>query len=925
MKPLQELADDWPRLSRLLDEALELEPAQRAGWLSGLPPEHAALRDTLARLLQAGGEVETGDFLRTLPPLPVAAPGVDAPAPGARVGPWRLLRELGRGGMGQVFLAERADGALKRQVALKLPRLTWADDLARRLARERDLLATLEHPHIARLYDAGVDEAGRPWLAIEVVQGQPLDRHATALGLSLDQRLALLEQVCAAVAYAHGRLVVHGDLKPANILVTPEGQVRLLDFGVARLVEAEGTEAGAVSTLLGRGLTPDYASPEQRRGERLTTASDVYSLGVVAFELLAGRRPAVPAVGEADGDEPPRASEVASDPVLRRALRGDADAVLAQALQSDPARRHANVDALAQELGRLRRGEPVAARRDNRWRRWRHRAWRRRVPLGLAAGVALALLGGAFAQAAVALALAGGFALAWWQRDRARQEAAAAREALRHAERQAERAERAKRFALSLLEGADPDAGAGAATTALELLQRARGEIEAELGGDIEAATEMRTAVGRALLGLGQVEPAHELLRATADEAVRSLGPDSALAQRARLHEAEALIARQQVDAALALIQPISRRTRTSPERAAEHALACRLEALALLDGGRGDEAVEAAERAVAAAAQLPGREGAVARLAALSERVNVRMTTGRPSSAEAVEALAAAEALHGARRPRPAPMLAAREALALARVREGFAAEALAVLRDMPGDWAALLGARHQRVATTWNLLGNAQLSLGDEMAALQAFEQSVAVSRACHGAVSRSTGLELTMVGGCLLKLRRDDDAAVVLAEAVTVLVAAAGDDHARTTYAREMLAVALARSHRIADAWAALEACRPSALFAFDAARHGLRRAQVQLAAGQADAGLHDLQAMIAACPQLPPDIQALVRLTEGELFAARGYPTEAAAALAAAESLVATRWVPHSVVLAEIRRRRAELESGLPAPQSPVACG
>ncbi|MFY7901455.1 MAG: serine/threonine-protein kinase, partial [Rubrivivax sp.] len=295
---LSDLAADWPRLNALLDEALSLPAPERAAWLRVLPAEHMALKDTLARLLDVRAGIETGDFLGTLPRLDGAAgEGGEVADPGAakagdEVGPYRLVRELGEGGMGSVWLAERADGQLKRQVALKLPRLTWARGLAERMARERDILATLEHPHIARLYDAGVDRLGRPWLALEYVRGRPIDEHARERALDTSARVRLLLQVCEAVAYAHGRLVIHRDLKPSNILVSDEGVVKLLDFGIAKLALADGpAPPTALTERVGRAMTLDYASPEQLRGEALTTSSDVYSLGVVAYELLAGVRP----------------------------------------------------------------------------------------------------------------------------------------------------------------------------------------------------------------------------------------------------------------------------------------------------------------------------------------------------------------------------------------------------------------------------------------------------------------------------------------------------------------------------------------------------------------------------------------------------------------------------------------------------------
>ncbi len=425
MPQTPDLAAHWPQLDRLLDEALDQPPAAREAWLAALTPEHAGLSDTLRRLLQAHRQAETQDFLGALPALAAGTQArqeddTDLPQAHDVVGPYRLLRELGRGGMGTVWLAERDDGQLKRPVALKLPQLSWARGLAERLARERDILATLAHPHIARLYDAGVDTQGRPWLALEYVQGQSLDAHAQAAGLSVAQRLQLLLQVCEAVAYAHSRLIIHRDLKPGNILVSDDGQVKLLDFGIAKLTQGDTAEASALTRLSGMAMTLDYASPEQVRGEPLSTASDVYSLGVVAYELLTGQRPYRLKRGSAaeleeaiTSAELPLASSRAGDAVLRKALRGDIDAILNKALKKNVAERYATVDALALDITRHLKREAVLARPDAL--AYRAARFLRRHRLPVAAG------------GAVALALVAGTGVALWQAQQARQQAERAR------------------------------------------------------------------------------------------------------------------------------------------------------------------------------------------------------------------------------------------------------------------------------------------------------------------------------------------------------------------------------------------------------------------------------------------------------------------------------------------------------------------
>ena len=396
---LHDLSPEWPALSRLLDEALDLAPAERERWLGSLGQD-AGRANTLRRMLARADAAETADFLGALPGIGPPEPA--GLAPGQRVGPYVLIFELGVGGMGAVWLAERADGSLKRKVALKLPHMSWTPALAERLARERDILAGLEHPNIARLYDAGADAKGRPWLALEYVEGEPIDAHCERHALPLRGRLGLLLQVARAVAHAHSRLVVHRDLKPANILVTAEGQVRLLDFGIAKLMEGDLTQETQLTRQGGRALTLEYASPEQIRGEPIGTASDVYSLAVVAYGLLAGASPyRVKRSRAAEFEEaivsldPPLASDAARSQALKKPLRGDLDAILNKALKKNAAERYATVDAFAQDIERHLRGEPVQARPDRIGYRSLRFVQRHRLPVAAGSAVLLAAVAGA--------------------------------------------------------------------------------------------------------------------------------------------------------------------------------------------------------------------------------------------------------------------------------------------------------------------------------------------------------------------------------------------------------------------------------------------------------------------------------------------------------------------------------------------------
>ncbi len=396
----------WQRVRDLFEAALPLEPATRARYVAEAAADDTPLAEEVIRLLAS--DEKAAAFLSTPPGavLQGLAPGEAGPVTvGRHIGPYRVLGEISHGGMGAVYRAVRDDDQYQKQVAIKLIRGGLGPDfVVDRFKAERQILANLEHPNIARLIDGGTTEEGWPWFSMECVEGEPIDRYCGSRDLSTKQRLELFVIVCSAVQYAHQRLVIHRDLKPGNVLVAQDGTPKLLDFGIAKLLSADRPERRA--TVTGFALmTPEYASPEQVRGDLVTTASDVYSLGILLYELLAGRRAYEIETGSPDEIarvvcqmEPARPSAVAPRP-LSRQLAGDLDTIVMKAVRKEAARRYASVQELSDDIRRHLSGRPVMARGDALSYRAGKFVRRHRVGVAAAAVVLLSLVGGILATA----------------------------------------------------------------------------------------------------------------------------------------------------------------------------------------------------------------------------------------------------------------------------------------------------------------------------------------------------------------------------------------------------------------------------------------------------------------------------------------------------------------------------------------------
>ncbi|QTN21738.1 serine/threonine protein kinase [Rhizobacter sp. AJA081-3] len=775
--------NDWSALLRLLDEALELPPAEREAWLAAREASLGALAPALRQLLDERRAIETGTFLQALPVL-AAAPASAGLAMGQHIGPYALLRELGQGGMASVWLAERADGAHRREVALKLPWLgARARVIGERFAREREILSALTHPHIASVLDAGLDGA-QPWLALEYVQGEPITAHAAKQALPTAARLRLFLQVLQAVQHAHAQLVIHRDIKPANVLVDERGQVKLLDFGVAKLLDDDGaTQDTELTQLGGRAMTPQYASPEQVAGQTLGTASDVYSLGVLLHERhrpLRGHTPSSAPCPRRWKSMAP--SAMAVDPATARALRGDIDTIVMKALAALPADRYSSAESMAQDIERNLQSMPIQARPASLGYRLRKALVRHRVAYGVAS--------------ALSITLAAGLAATAWQAREARVEAA--------------RADRAKRFVLSIFQSADTGAGSGAATTALDLLRQARAKVDSDFRDDVAAQVELQTSIASGLIGFGQESEAVGLLEGVVQLATQRLGQSDRLTVQARRVLGEGLATQaRSADAIVHLRETLAQARRLDDSTLIVESMQWLSRSLIL--SGSNDEAVSMAREATAIADREAARIDPTTRLYAWAWLANALSSARRPGELDAaLKAEALAKQIFGTREVQP--LIANHLAVGNAYLAEGRYAEAVATLGDSAARMKALLGAQHRDVAAAFGFLGRAQRDHGQPDAALDSLRTGLKATgsgdsknSALHRAVSEQ------VMGDALNALGRHDEALAAVQRSLQAYEQAAGANSplARNAYLTQSMA--LAGLGRLAEAERELRARR------------------------------------------------------------------------------------------------------------------
>ena len=814
-------AEAWSEIHEIVDGALEVPAGERAAFVVRACGDDVVLRSEVDRFLAVCDATE--DWLEE-PAVTVAALVVqemcreraahDGPVDGTRVGPYRLIREVGRGGMGAVFLAERDDAQYRKRVALKLARGgTWPggdEHLIRRLLEERQILASLEHPNIARLLDGGVTDDGQPWFAMEYVEGTPFDRYCDDRRLTVDERLALFCAVCDAVAFAHRNLVVHRDLKPSNVLVTDDGMVRLLDFGIARLLapaDVAMAQPPATRTVF-HALTPEYASPEELRGERVSTASDVYSLGVLLYRLLAGCRPyvldsrALPhemaraileqeplrpsaAVLRADNEPQEVAAARRTTPArLRRRLHGDIDTIVLTAMQKARERRYATADHLAADVRRHLAALPVSARPDSRAYRTARFVRRHRTGVAATAVFVLTLVGFSAVTAVQSRRIQAQAVQLVSERDRARG---------------------ISDFIVGLFSSANPFSGGGPETTVREVLADGALRARSSLTDQPALRAELLAVIGGTYHGLGMYTEARSILEAAAAlHALEGEGDGEPLWLSINVRLAQVLQELGEYARAEMLLREVlaERRLRFEP---GDNAIARSLSTLGklLTAQGRDAEALPLLHQALAIDRTATGEHGARVHSQSLTNLGNALIAQGDYAAAERMhrDAYEIRRAAFGETDPETANSLVR---LAVALRHQGRLAESESLLTRALAAKRVVLGADHSEISADELELAATLHAKGELPTAEALYRKALDAER---GGAGTRLAQALAGLGAVLLDRGALHEAEASLREALELYVGRLPPGHWTTAMTRQLLGSCLAALGRRAEAEALL----------------------------------------------------------------------------------------------------------------------
>jgi serine/threonine-protein kinase len=852
-------AEPLKDVERIFERAASLPPEERRAYLDEACAGNASLRDEVESLLAA--DDEAGEFLEE-----PALPGLELPRPELppaieRAGPYRILRRIGEGGMSEVFLAVRDEDEYKKSVALKLIRSDLdREDMLRRFRTERQILAGLDHPNIAKLLDGGTTDEGLPYFVMDYIEGVPLDEHCDAQRLSVNQRIDLFREVCSAVQYSHQNLIVHRDLKAGNILVTADGVPKLLDFGIAKLLKPDQFAQDVERTQVWmRPMTPRYASPEQVQGKTVTTASDVYSLGVLLYKLLTGHLPyrlegrpptelgklVVEQAPERPSTsitriEPETSPDASATPEavsaaratqpqqLRRQLAGDLDNIVLMAIRKEPTRRYASVEQLSEDLLRYQKGLPVVARKDTlgyRTSKFLRRNW---AAVAVAAAFVVLLIGFAASLVVKNATIAR-------ERDQARLER--------------DRAEQVVGFMEKIFEVPDPLEGGGQNITAREILDRGAARVTDELRDRPEVQATLMAAIGNVYKNLGLFDQAKPLLQEALETRREVLGSDHLdvaenlqhfgilLREKGELDEAEALLSesldirrRQLGEEAPEVVESLNHLGMTYRGKGElERAEGLYREALAVEDvvgdhremmrrrvlGSKHPHVAQAMSNLGATLGMqgryddaLPYLQGALdlyreildpdhpALIEGLNNLAKLRQRMGDPEAAEPL--YREALAIERARLGDGNPKVAHISAnLAELMRSRGDTDEAEALLRDGLTIRTEALGESHADTGGSWVALGSLLTEAGSPTEAEPMLRKGLDILTGALGTEHWRVAEATSLLGECLTALGRYDQAEPLLLRGLDGLTATRGESHMKTREARERLDANLAAS--------------------------------------------------------------------------------------------------------------------------------
>jgi len=821
MKP-----ESWQRLESIFFRAIELAPEARGAFLDEACGEDPTLRAEVEAVFAAHRAAGGTDHPERLI-LPVHRPDASGDLVGTTVGPYLIEALVGRGGMGEVYRAARMDGQYRRQVAIKVVRSTRvSSDLLKRFRLERQILARLEHPNIATMLDGGLTGSGQPYLVMQYVDGRPITQYADQHHLPVDERLRLFRTVCETVQFAHANLVVHRDLKPSNIMVTEDGQVRLLDFGIAKLLDATEFDETVPTTGDLLLLTPEHAAPEQFLGGPVTIATDVYALGVLLYELLTGVRPFQSlsplelhhAVCEL---EPTRPSAVRTEPsqdaARARELRGDLDYMVLMALRKDPARRYASAGQFAEDINRYLSGRPVIARADTLGYRTRKFVTRNRFGVTALAAAALLLMGAAVVTA-------------WQSRLRA--------VALVQAEAERTRATRLGEFMVGVFDANDPNETRGRTITARELLDRAAARLQAELSEEPLLRADLEFAVGRAYTTLGLATTSAEVFERVLAGRRAELPPDHPDIARALEWLARARFYQGKLPEAAGLVrEALARKERSlgpsHPDLVTPLTMIARIGNILDTQDTAGTS-LPMLERALAILRSQPKPDP--------RELANVLRTLGNFSTSrqEGDKALAYfREAIAAARSgldPSHPFLFNLYEDLANGFRVFGQLDSATAIHRWLLGERERVFGSEHPDVAFSFHNLATSLMEQARIEEAIPLFQRAIAIREKVGGPNHYLVGYSLSIMGSAIARGQRDTAGAErTLTRAAAILARSLGAQNGHT------------RDALVDLAW-------------------------VRVASGKIDGALDALEGAAAGGYQIPGDHPALARLRKQPRFRA-----------------------------------------------------